>query len=413
MHTIALSCLCLLAAIMPWEEYFLIPYVVSGARIVGLAALVLGVSKVVFTGRARMPPWPMLFFAMFIGWCLLAVTWSIDAEKTLIRAMTFVLLFTFVWLTWELADTSGRQRSIMRAFVIGTAILVFNVYLNQIGLGLKEASETRATAESANPNGVAAACCIACQFALYLITHREKGRFELPNWLYWVFIAVAAIAIPMTGSRSGFLSALCAAISFVPLLIKARHRSGWKNAAMLVVILAVIGVAVPRLVSKAILTRVTEGTESYTFQSRVDAWSRGLREWKKTPMLGVGPATYAIAGLASGERERAAHNTFVSVLVETGIIGSVLYFAFWLLVIRRVFRMPKAERFFWLVFFLSLLPLMVTGNDEASKSLWLIGALVLCHSASPRPAQLSGRRLVISSIPKFGPVVPVRKPSDS
>jgi O-antigen ligase len=413
MHTLALICLCLLAAIMPWEENFIIPYVVSGARILGVGVLALGILKVVFTGKIRVPPLPMYFFAMFVGWCFLASNWSLDSERTITRSTTYALLFAFIWLTWEFADTPRRQKMLMRAFIIGTAILIFNVYLNQIGMGLQEARETRATVDAANPNGVAAACCIACQFALYLITRREKGQFELPDWLYWGFIAAAAIAIPMTGSRAGFLSACCAALSFYPVLRKATQKSGWKNAMMLAILVAVMGIAIPRLVSSAILARVAEGTDAYTFQTRVDAWERGLREWSKTPMLGVGPACYSIAGLASGEKERAAHNTFVSVLVETGLVGAVLYFAFWVLAIRRVLRTQKADRYFWLVFLLSLLPIMITSNDEAAKSLWLIGALVLCQSANPQATRVFGRRPAPSAVPKFAPVVPVRRAPDS
>jgi len=400
-------------AIVPWEEYFVIPYVVSMAKVMGLLALVLGIAKMAFSGRLRVPPLPMLFFALFVGWCLLAVNWSIDPEKTFLRTTTYVLLFTFVWLTWELADTPGHQKSIMRGYVIGTAFLVFNVYLNQIGMGLQEASITRATAEDANPNGVAAACIGACQFALFLITRREKGRFEFPNWVYWGFIAAAGIVIPMTGSRTGFVAAIPAVASFYPVLLKATKKSGLKNAMMLIIIIAGIGVAVPQLVSMALLRRVTEGIQADTFQKRVGAWQRGLHEWSKTPFLGVGPGTYSVAGLAPGEREMAAHNSFVSVLVETGVVGASLYFVFWVLVIRRILRMPKDDRFFWLVFLASLLPIMITGSNETNKYCWMVGALVLCQAANAKPVRVPNQRSSFRLIRTLGPATPPLGPPAS
>jgi O-antigen ligase len=165
------------------------------------------------------------------------------------------------------------------------------------------------------------------------------------------------------------------------------------------VLAAVIAIGAWKLTPKALWQRLTEGTGASTFEGRVDAWQRGIHEWHKVPLTGVGPGTYAVVGLAPGERERVAHNTFVSVLVETGIVGFALYFAFWALALRRIFRMPKEDRFFWLVFLVSLLPCMVTASAESSKLWWLVGALILCQSANPKPARTPNRR---------SPVVPMR-----
>ncbi len=402
MHTISLFFLCLLVTIVPWEENFVIPGLVSAARILGLLAFALGILKVMIRGGLRTPPRAMIWFALFIVWCMLAASWSIDPEATFERATTYVLLFTFVWLIWEVADTPGRQRTLMRAFVVGTAVLVFNVYLNSVGHGVSfNDGEGRATAQHANPNGVAIMCCMAIQFAFFLITRREKGKFELPDWFYWGFIAAAGIAIPMTGSRVGVITTLIVALAFLPVLRQAMRRSGWRNAVMLLVIVAVIGIVVSRLASTALIERLAEGTKAHTVQTRVDAWKRGLRAWSETPLLGTGPGTYAFAGLVRGEIPLVAHNTFVGVLVEYGVVGFVLYFAFWVFPVRRISRIPGKDRFFWLVFLMSLLPSLMSGSQEYAKWWWLIGALILCAAANPMPTLSADRRF-------FG--YPVRTP---
>jgi O-antigen ligase len=408
MNTIALFFLCLLAAIVPWEENFYISEFVSTARILGLLAFGLGVLKVLFSGRMRIPPLLLVWFALFIAWCLLAVNWSIIPEATLSKAITYVLLFSLVWLTWELADTPARQKWIMRAIVFGTAVLIFNVYLNFLGHGL---SEQRATAESANPNGVATAACLGILFALFLITRREKGQFELPNWIYWGFIAAAGIVIPLTGSRAGLISAGLTSIAFFPMLRQSTRKSGWKNLLAILVIAAAILVTVPRLASRAVLQRLIEGRESSTFRERVSAWDRGFQAlWSKNPLLGVGPGTYAHAGLGLREVGRAAHNTYVSVFVETGFVGIALFLAFWLLLLRRILLMPKNDRFFWLVFLVSVQPTLLTASGEYYKFIWLIGALILCQSANPKPVN---RRPLVRPVRMLDPVLRPPAPSGS
>jgi len=411
MHIISLFFLCLLVIIVPWETNFVIPGLASAARIIGVLAFGLGILKVAFRGRLRPPPWEMIWFALFIGWCLAGVSWSINMEASVDRTITFVLLFTFVWLIWELADTPDRQKALMRAFVAGTTILVFNVYLNSIGRGVSLESEDRATAAAANPNGVATVCCMAIQYALFLITRREKGKFEVPNWFYWGFIAAAGIAIPMTGSRMGLVSAFIVGVAFLPLLRQALRGSGWKNAVILVVIAAVIGIMGPRLASQGSLERLREGIGARTFQERIEIWQRGLRAWSETPYLGVGPGAYEFAGLSVGEKHYAAHNTYVSVLVESGIVGSVIYFAFWFVVVLRIFRMPGKDRFFWLVFFVSLQPTMLTGSGEYYKFWWLVGAQILCAAANAKQARPAGRRFLVYPLRTPGPALRPPPPS--
>ena len=45
------------------------------------------------------------------------------------RTRTFVLLLTFVWLICQLANDTNRLKWLMRAFILGTAILIANLYL--------------------------------------------------------------------------------------------------------------------------------------------------------------------------------------------------------------------------------------------------------------------------------------------
>ena len=93
-----------------------------------------------------------------------------------------------------------------------------------------------------------------------------------------------------------------------------------------------------------------------------------------------------------------AHNTVVSVLVESGLVGFILYFSFWGVVIRRVMLLPKVERFFWLGAIASYLPAFVSGSMEYQKLWWFLGAMVLCQAPQPTAAEANKRRIAPSVV---------------
>ena len=408
MRSIALFSVCLVVAIVPWEENFVIPGLASTARLLGVLAIVLGILKVLINFRLRRPPRAMVWVVLLIGWCLLAMNWSIKPGFTLERAITYTLLLIFMWLIWDLADTPRRQKWIMRAFILGMVVVISNSYLRFVGIGLAMSGEEyRAGAERTDVNQLAFQACFAIQFALFLITRREKGALELPNWFYWGFIAAAGVAVLLTGSRSGILGGAITTAAFFPLLREAWRKSGWKNLAALLLVAVVMAGMASRLVSRAIVERLAEGTESDTYRERQVAWQRGLQAWSQTPLLGVGPATYNFIGSPEG-MEKVAHNSFVSLLVESGIIGFLLYFAFWVVAVRGVLRLPWHDRYFWLVLTATVLPCLFSLTVEYHKDLWMLGALMLCHAANVKPAQAVGRRPLIFPVRKPRPASPPR-----
>ena len=197
----------LLVLIMPWEDIFVIPELASFARILGMLSFLLGLAGTLFAGRLRLPL-ALVWAALFSAWCAISAEWAPDAEISLRRATTYLLLMTFVWLIYELVDNPKRLKALMRACMFGTTMMIFNMFLNYVhaGIPLNTEEEVRYSAEGANPNGVAFFCSLSILFAFYLITRRERTGFELPNWFYWGFMVAAGLANLLTGSRAGAMS---------------------------------------------------------------------------------------------------------------------------------------------------------------------------------------------------------------
>ncbi len=192
-------------------------------------------------------------------------------------------------------------------------------------------------------------------FSFYLVTRREKTGFELPNWFYWGFIVAAGIAALRTGSRGGLVSLAVAILLLLVGTWRSRDPAAkvvwkiiFKSRLALAVCVAVVAVLVPRFVARSTIARVAEGTGASTFDTRVQMWKYGWEAWKERPILGVGTGCFTTIPLKHGEKALVAHNVFISLLAETGLVGFAFYFLYWATLVRRCMRCPRRTGIFGL-----------------------------------------------------------------
>ena len=79
-------------------------------------------------------------------------------------------------------------------------------------------------------------------------------------------------------------------------------------------------------------------------------------------------------------------------LVDTGLVGIVLYVTFWFLLLRALLSLPKAEKTLWLVVFASFGPSFLSLSVQHDKTLWFLCALVLAQAAAWRRSVAARRR---------------------
>lgn len=129
------------------------------------------------------------------------------------------------------------------------------------------------------------------------------------KFVYLVMLATVLAAIFMTDSRGVLL-----AVGLI-VLMEFGRRFGKIKAAVLGSILGMLAIG---------YTRISElNVDEASAAGRIEAWYQGIEMFKMHPMLGVGYANF------TDYHERTAHNSFVLVLAETGVIG----FYFWLALI--------------------------------------------------------------------------------
>jgi len=181
----------------------------------------------------------------------------------------------------------------------------------------------------------------ANDLATYLVTAMPLGVYFLLTGRRAVGRVVAAgalailtVAFVRTGSRGGFI-ALIAVIVFIMLRYSAISLGRRLSAAVLVTLI-LLGTASNRYWEQ-MTTIASDADYNRTEETgRLQIWGRGIGYMLQHPVFGVGPGNFQTAeGTLSpladrqqfgvGVRWNAAHNTYIQVGAETGVVGLLLF----------------------------------------------------------------------------------------
>src|SRR5687768_14005106 len=195
-------------------------------------------------------------------------------------------------------------------------------------------------------NDLATFLVTAMPLGLYFL---HNGRRTVTRVLALFALAVIAVAFVRTGSRGGFI-ALAAMTGFILLRYSAISLAR-RLAATVLISLVVIGTASDQYWSQ-MSTIGSDADYNRTDESgRMQIWNRGIGYMLRHPLLGVGPNNFQTAeGRLSpiaerqqfgvGVRWSAAHNTYIQVGAELGVIGLRLFLAF----MARIFAALRSSR---------------------------------------------------------------------
>ena len=136
----------------------------------------------------------------------------------------------------------------------------------------------------------------------------------------------------------------------------------------------------------SILTEVQYGTLNH----RTAIWSAALDEFGKRPIVGVGAGAFGLAG--DPLEAYSAHNTFISILIELGTVGLVLFLMIVGSLAAVVFRMKSLARKTWFVTLAVWAIGVSTLTWEHRKPTWMIFALIL-QTSRPVSSTYQGDRI--------------------
>lgn len=271
------------------------------------------------------PPAFLLVLIFFVGWAAVSVAWADDSgaaldatTRYLPNAMLFLIVFAGV-------RTRKQLLWVVGSLVVGAVVAaVYGMIAGapQDDPGRVAIGNANETAASLVVGGTLAA---ALAFAL-----RGKPVLRL---LTTIAVPLCVFAVFLTLSRGG-LVALGA--SLVAAIVMAGRRRGVVLGVAAAAVLATViyfGAFAPAEARDRVLD-VNGGT------GRTDIWTVGWRMVEDRPLLGVGAGNFPVASihylLEPGalmrtdfivDNPKVAHNTYLNVLAEMGVVGLALFLA--------------------------------------------------------------------------------------
>lgn len=378
---IAWAALCVFVFSIPWEKSIQLPGTTTLSHAIGVLAFAAAAVVAVRRGSVRRPNLALALAALFVAWAALTWLWSMDQAATVTRASTLVELLAMTWLIWDSCRERVRQRHLMQAYVWGAVASSASAYVRYSND--QQTYWRRYAAAGFDPNDFGLILALSIPIALYLAMKA--------GWMSWIYrLAVVAVigAILLTASRMAMVTTFVA-FAF-PLLTW--RESGRSQRISSLVLLAVMALGVfrfaPAPARERLATITTEMTRG-TLHNRTTIWKTGAKVLRHHPVAGIGAGAYPEAvkpwlgtpGVPG--HFYVAHNTFLSVLVETGAIGFMFYGLMLGVAALYVWTLPSAERALWAVILVVWGIGVSTLTWEQYKPSWLILALIMTEWSLP------------------------------
>jgi O-antigen ligase len=380
----AFASLWLLVFAMPWEDAITIPGFGTSVRLIGMIAIGLGIFAIIERGKVRRPAAGHIVMAVFVLLAALSYLWSLYPEGTLVQAFSYVQLLAMVWLIWELAPRVREQMRLMQAYVLGT--FVSGVDTLYLFFSHQESVYQRYAGARLDANDLGLIMALSIPMSYYLL-------IENKGWMAWICrlqLVLAGTTILLTASRGATLATLVA-LTIVP-LTQARLTGRQRVAMLLTVSLLVYSAVlfVPASSWERLSTLPSEFTQG-TLTGRTIIWKAGWEIFRAHPFFGIGANAFRLIvsrvlaePIRLEERDPAppAHNTFLSVLVEQGVIGFTVFCALLGVLALSLRAMPPFAQRLWIV----SLGVWVVGVSsltwEMRKPTWFFFGVIMAQCGS-------------------------------
>jgi O-antigen ligase len=388
--------------------------VLSVTKIIG-ALLVLGWLGIVATtppeeraGRGLVARQPVLVAALVLlaAWAAVSISWAEEtasAQQTVVRLLLNFVLFPIALVAIQ------RQRDVSWLFAVFIAGALFSVAYGLLhGPFGKPGEAGRLQGAGVNPNQLGAYLAVAMVFAAVFFANRRSPA--ITRWAALVAGSLAAVSLFLTLSR-GALLGLGAALLVAPLAVGRGRRA----AALALVVLTAAGAATwfAAVAPASAVNRITH--PAYGGGSgREDLWRVGWRMVHDHPIVGVGAGNFSVASInyllrpgatqrdkyVVGPSKEPAHNIYLTVLAELGVVGFALFVVILAACLRSVIlaarafaaRGDPAMELLARGLFIGLVGLLATeffSTALYSKQLWFLLAacpalLALAQRSAPR-----------------------------
>lgn len=261
-------------------------------------------------------------------------TISFDPFWTLVGALHFLAFFIFLAALLTYIDSAKRLNKIVLVIIVfGFAFAFFAILQSVLSpnkiYGIYEVSYATPYGSFVNKHNFAAfiEMCIAVPLGLMFVGAVQKDK----KLLYITAIALMGIAIILSGSRGGLISLLAEIFFLILLTTKTKgYNQLIIKVGLAILLIATIVFGSMLIGGESSLTRMAETAASEDFSTnRTHIWNVALNIIKNNLIFGTGYGSFGVAytpydSFNGLERVEQAHNDYLQVVSDAGIIGLII-----------------------------------------------------------------------------------------
>ena len=364
--------LCFFVFSLPWQGFIVIPGLGTVSRLLGFLLVGVGGLYILLKKNLKELPLLLIICIVFVLWGLFSYIWSIHPVATLSRFFQNIQFIAMMWLIWELCNSRKDYILLMQLFVLGLFIPIFDMLSMYIS---QTYGYYRISAGGFGANRMALYLAIGMPIAWYLYLSERMNMF---TWFNLSYIPLAMFSILLTGSRTGLIIGAIGLI-IVPLtFINLRN-----NSKIVVLTVSTICVVFSLIYFSQETERLERNIERFVetpemvqegrFTGREIIWAKGIQRIADKPIHGYGSNTSRfILGEALHRDARAAHNTYIALLLDGGIISIIILIAVILLATIPTHTINYNVKVFGFITVLILLTAMIVNNIETEKIFWFV-----------------------------------------
>lgn len=356
------------------------PVVLNSLTLYGFVAL--GTVAIFLNLKVRLNTHSTMMVAFFII-CLVSCVYSKAMDVSFSTTIDLFKLVLFAVVFSNVVDSEKRIEGVFFAASLATVILFIYLAAND----MLDTDQRLGNELTGNANTFASVFMVGAFGSVYLLFCREH-RFRLEKLLYIAAFLVQEYAMALSGGRKFFILPV---ILLSGVLMMKTNKQGRRHIIRNALIAAgIITVAFWSIFEveelyKTIGHRMEGLINSVSGEGKVDASTasrdrlaeEGVRLWLQAPLFGHGIDTFK---KLNSYMYVYSHNNYTELLSGTGLLGTCVYYSFYLVVLYKlvIIKGKDNKKWFWLIAVLCLLIYdfgAVSYNDYLNHSILALAAV--------------------------------------
>lgn len=362
---------------LPWRASVQVGQVGSIGRVIGLFFIASWLMYFIIYKDSIEISTYIILISLFLTLFVLSTFWSLNPTNSFLSSIRFFSVIALTIAMWDFFNDEYKIFTGLQTLVAGGYISVLGtifVYYSSSG------SHFRQAFHGYNVNYMAGTLVVLLPISVLLVrsNHYDNIGFQIINLL---FIPLCTIAIIITGSRMG----LVALAPFLVLLIYHTYNDYTYSFTKMLIFMVLVLIPATNYLNIITQERINyflsipmEIISGDIGGARGEIWTGGLYQGLEAPIFGHGARSFSYAVSTPNYAGASAHNSFIQIFVDLGIVGLLLYISIILFVMR--YALNSKYRSEWMAFVIIYLTICMANNFELNIIMWFL--FTLCARCS-------------------------------